>query len=364
MEKYKQLTSLAKKRKSTSTVPLSSSTPPSSTSKQLKLTDVTIRKPSQAAVDKHLIELICQGLLPFRMVELPAFRKFVEVLQPGVHVISRPTVKRKLALEAESIKMKIKKAVSSIEYVATTTDCWTARRRSFIGLTAHWIDPTTLKRHSAALACKRLKGSHTFDVLASAIDEIHASFGIRDKVIKPTTDNGSNFLKAFSVRQFQRNISTCGSDVDFAGSSSEFERPSSDADSDTEEIATEIQYEDAFSMIETSTSFTYKLPHHQRCACHILHLSACKDTANADRDVTFKKLYRSTFAKLSALWNRSSRSTAAAEIMEETCGRQLIRPCKTRWNSFYLAFERIVTIRKEKGEEPLNQVFRLFNIQM
>ena len=42
--------------------------------------------------------------------------------------------------------MKIKKGFSSIDYVATTTDCWTARRRSFIGLTAHWIDPTTFKK--------------------------------------------------------------------------------------------------------------------------------------------------------------------------------------------------------------------------
>ena len=363
MEKYKHVTSLAKKRKLTSE--MSDSTPSSSRSsgKQLKLTDVATRKPSQAAVDKHLIDLICQGLLPFRMVKLPAFQKFVLVLQPSVHVISRPTVKRKLAQEAESMKMKIKKGFSSIDYVATTTDCWTARRCSFIGLTAHWIDPTTLKRHSVALACKRLKGSHTFDVLASTIDEIHANYEIRDKVNRTTTDNGSNFLKAFSVRQFQCNISMFGSDGEFADSSSEFERPSSDVDSDTEEVAEEIQFEDAFSMIETSTSFTYKLPRHQRCACHILHLISCKDTSNADRDMTFKKLYRCSFAKLSALWNISSRSTAAAEIMEEICGRQLIRPCKTRQNSLYLAVERIVTIRKEKGE-PLNQVFRLLNIQM
>ena len=99
MEKYKQLTSLAKKRKLTSE--MSDSTPSSSRSsgKQLKLTDVATRKPSQAAVDKYLIDLICQGLLPFRMVELPAFQKFVQVLQPSVLVISRPTVKRKSAQE-------------------------------------------------------------------------------------------------------------------------------------------------------------------------------------------------------------------------------------------------------------------------
>ena len=136
-----------------------------------------------------------------------------------------------------------------------------------------------------------MKGSHTFDVLASAIDEIHANYGIRDKVIRTTTDNGSKLSqKHFSVRQFQRNISMFGSDGEFADSSCEFERPSSDVDSDTEEVAEEIQLEDAFFMIETSTSFTYKLPRHQRCTCHILHLIACKDTSNANNDMTFQEI--------------------------------------------------------------------------
>ena len=97
----------------------------------------------------------------------------------------------------------------------------------------------------------------------TAIDEIHANFGICDKVVSTTTDNGSNFLKAFSACQFQYNISTSGSNGEFAGSSSEFERPNSDVDLDTENTVTKIQFEDAFSMIETSLSFTHELPRYQ-----------------------------------------------------------------------------------------------------
>ncbi len=90
-------------------------------------------------------------------------------------------------------------ALSEIEFIATTTDCWTAHCRGFIGVTAHWFNPQTMQRSCAALACKQLKGSHTFHALAGALNDIHTEFNIREKIIRTTTDNGSNFLKAFRV---------------------------------------------------------------------------------------------------------------------------------------------------------------------
>ena len=56
-----------------------------------------------------------------------------------------------------------------------------------------------MKRCCAALACQPLKGSHSFSVLASALNDIHTEFNIREKITRTTTDNGSNFLIAFIV---------------------------------------------------------------------------------------------------------------------------------------------------------------------
>ena len=46
------------------------------------------------------------------------------------------------------------------------------------------------------MACKRLKGHHTYDVFAAAIETIHTKYQIEKKVVPAVTDNGSNIVKA------------------------------------------------------------------------------------------------------------------------------------------------------------------------
>lgn len=100
-------------------------------------------------------------------------------LQPNARIMSQLT----LCTMTSDTSMEMKKAVigakRDVDHIAKTTDCWSVRRWSFIGVTAHWHDPTSLKRCSAALACKQLRGAHTFDVLASALNEIHSEFEIQ-----------------------------------------------------------------------------------------------------------------------------------------------------------------------------------------
>ena len=57
----------------------------------------------------------------------------------------------------------------------------------------------TLQRQKAAIACTRIMGRHTYDVLASKIEQVHASYILVGKVCATITDNGSNFVKAFTV---------------------------------------------------------------------------------------------------------------------------------------------------------------------
>lgn len=172
LERYNALTA-PQKRKAENPVP--------STSRQLKLGETKIV--NQTKVDNVVINFVIQSLQPFTVLEQPAFNALVQELQPNSRVMSRTTLRWKVEEGAQEMKRNIKHAMSSIEFIATTTDCWSARRRGFLGVTAHWVDPDSLKRCSVALACRRIKGPHTFDVLGSALNDIHCEFGIEKKIV-------------------------------------------------------------------------------------------------------------------------------------------------------------------------------------
>jgi len=53
------------------------------------------------------------------------------------------------------------------------------------------------------LACKRMIGSITYDVLADTITDQLDKYEIRKKCVAVITDNGCNFVKAFRLAILQ-----------------------------------------------------------------------------------------------------------------------------------------------------------------
>uniref|UniRef100_A0A8C4H9B9 HAT C-terminal dimerisation domain-containing protein n=1 Tax=Dicentrarchus labrax TaxID=13489 RepID=A0A8C4H9B9_DICLA len=225
--------------------------------------------------------------------------------------------------------INLKAALNEVDFVSTTADIWTANNRSYMGVTLHWISRSTLEHNKAALACRRIRGKHRCDVIGAEIEIIHSSYGLLNKVVATVTDNGSNFVKAFKVYQ-----------------------PVTESDDETEEGEStptddDVTFLDLSEILsaEDESDGKLSLPPHHRCASHTINLISINDvekylTSNAES----KAVYRSSTAKCTALWTKSSRSTLASETVEEVSKRKLLVPTSTWWNSFFDAVKRIAEI--------------------
>nr|XP_014350595.1 PREDICTED: uncharacterized protein LOC106705523 [Latimeria chalumnae] len=244
----------------------------------------------------------------------PLFEQLVE--WPSTKVMTRKTLTNHIDATYRTMRTTIMVRVADIKSICTTADIWTAHNKSFFGMTCHWINPTSLHWVSAALACTRIRGRHTFDMIASLIDEIHTSFSLGDKVVCTVTDNGSNFAKAFKEYGFQE-----------------------EEDEETAKVDHKL------GLISDVIGQPFQLPKRQHCTAHILNLIAAYDIhKHLSCTSSTSAVYCLSIAKCSALWNKASRSCKAYEVIEDNANRKLIVPCVTRWNSFYNAVERVMSI--------------------
>ncbi|XP_059187943.1 uncharacterized protein LOC131970539 [Centropristis striata] len=183
-----------------------------------------------------------------------------------------------------------------------------------------------MERGQAALACKRFKGRHTHDRIATELDHIHSSYGITHKITTTVTDNGSNFVKAFKRYQPVEH-------------------------DDEDEGEDEVTFTDISEALQTTVvnddddEIEITLPPHMRCASHTLNLVSCTDVDKWLLSTPgTKAVYRNATTKCTGLWNKASRSTVAAETVHDVISKMLLVPCTTRWNSFYDALARICGI--------------------
>lgn len=298
---------------------------------------------------------IVDGVLSIHHVESEAFKVLIKNLTQGrLSPACRQTVTKQLEQRFIQRKEELKEKLQTLDHVCTTVDCWTSRRRSFLGATVHWIDPETLERKGCCLAIRQITGRHTYDVLAKMMSAINSEFGLNDKIRYTVTDNGANFIKAFKHFSVDPDYaSTSGQDTgsDEVASVDEGENE----DMDFFEVYDLLNPAVHDNIYDDEDAIVYMLPPHWKCACHTLNLIG----ANDSRKVTdgLKRISVQTFTKLQGLWNKQNRSSVAADKIREVLGRLLITPGDTRWNSFYDALVQIDNLlSKPESEVKFHQV--------
>ncbi|KAK0137463.1 putative AC9 transposase [Merluccius polli] len=293
--------------------------------KQQKIDFTTPHVLSQTELNKGVARYVVEDMLPLSTVESASFRELVSKIpvRGGVRLPCRKTFSNYIDAQYAEMNVELKRTFDKLEYLSTTADIWTACNKSYLGVTAHWINPQSMERGKAALACRRFKGRHTHDKIATELDNIHSSYGISHKITTTVTDNGSNFVKAFKKYQ-----------------------PVEQDDSDDDED--EVTFTNISEALQTPVDDeenVITLPPHQRCASHTLNLVSCTDIDKWLLSTPgTKAVYRSATTKCTGLWNKASRSTVAAETVHDVISKKLLVPCTTRWNSFYDALDRICGI--------------------
>ncbi|KZS00258.1 Uncharacterized protein APZ42_003522, partial [Daphnia magna] len=144
------------------------------------------------------------------------------------------------------------------------------------------------------------------------IEYLHKEYQVVDKLRGATTDNGSNFLKAFRKSGNASNVPNYDDD--------DFEQ-SDEEDALYFEIGEIIDGRITQDYFANNVNPT--LPMHRKCACHLLSLIAKADISKI-QDHTFQELKNSTIVKIQLLLNKQTSSSENSDLIME-----LIEPTTT-----------------------------------
>jgi hypothetical protein len=307
---------------------------------KLRKTSRRSREVGPQAVADIITKFVIDTMVPLRIVENQYFKELVP--EHSLSACSRRKLRRVILDKFDSYNGKVRDLLEGVANVCTTCDVWSGKRKSFLGLTVHWITANTFERKSAALACRRFKDTHSAERLAELLTIIYNEYNIENKIVASTTDNGSNFVKAFRLWGVQsRNVTAneMTSEVQEAAEVDTECYSASDAETDEESnVGTQERIVIALRKV---------LPFHIRCASHTLSLCVTTDAQKAMSDsVELWRMHTTVLKKCNRLWKRAGRPKTA-EIIEQMLGYTLSRPGATRWNSLYDSLRAVLRIREK-----------------
>ena len=299
-----------KKKKSATPAPVAST----SKSNPFELAKLAKNQPNltQKEFNNAIADLITSENLPLTITRRLGWRKFLKKVQPRNQIPSYETNVKTIEDRFELMMNKIKESLKKPEYLACSTDGWSARKKHFLGYTSTWLDED-FKRSLVTLACRRFIGSQTFSTLTPHMCKILEEFSIERKTQGFTTDSASNYIKAFVEFGLDPLDKLEDDDVD---------------DSDKDEC---VEMDIDSGLVDRNDSdedddFDFVLPPHLKCSSHKFNNVGKLGCKKAMKTKSFSKVAHVVFGKIRAIWNAQSRSTIKADKIREMCGGVFVEP--------------------------------------
>lgn len=261
-----------------------------------------------------------------------------------------------------------------------------------MAVNVHWISKDTDTVETKLLACERLYGVVDNGKIANVLLEIFHRYGILEKVVAVTTDNGADFIAALnnfgdSYSSYEEFLEERDDEHVWSHDNNDdrrdeniFEMPGSlidESDPDNDEAKEMIPSNEIISNganvlpqcsnelvdpypckvakdcivlhdvedIENAVALEFEnrlnreptsfLPIRVACAAHTLNLVGKTDSYDALLNKDYAEVYFSVIKKLNIIWDTSNRSRKNCELVEKYLNRRIIKPHRIRWNRIF-----------------------------
>ena len=179
---------------------------------------IATRKQLDRFDNKVLREYISRFLIntntSLSIVENHSFQQLLQYCNPTAAMISRRTASRGIIALYNRLQPRIKDMLQEVTTtnggrISITLDAWTSSTQiPFLGITRHFIEPSTWKYRSVLLGFERLSGSHSAQALGEVTINILNRFHIAGSLRAITADSAS--VNTAMFRNFEKEAMLSG----------------------------------------------------------------------------------------------------------------------------------------------------------
>ena len=233
----------------------------------------------QEGAEDALVDFFVVSMQPFSLIESEEFRYLLRYFQglppePKFKFVSRKTFTRRVKEYGSVGRTDLKALLKEPRWVAATADSWSSHQRAFIGVTCTYLRDTGedskdgIQRVNGTLACQEVKGQQTATVIADALTKILQEFDVLDKCRAVVTDNGANYVAAFTQHGGGGDQGADGEEPELLLSPEEEELKQVREEEDIEDAPQVINVYDALTEANLAALENHeplRLPRHLRC---------------------------------------------------------------------------------------------------